>query len=385
MRPETAFHLYVHWPYCRSKCGYCDFASVVPRRAWTPAHFVAAYRADIAALRGLTGERPLGSIFFGGGTPSLAEPAIIGAVVDAAIAAWEPRSDLEITLEANPGTVDKKALRALRDAGVNRLSVGAQSFDAAALKRLGRTHSVDETKHALTWAHDIFEHLSMDLITARPGQAPQTWALELHQALEFAGEHVSIYQLTVEDGTPLAAEIAAGRATMPDDEDAATIFEDTRRFMAAAGRPAYEVSNFARAGGECRHNLAIWRGADYGGIGPAAHGRQSLEGAFAATRHAADVADWLAGPPLPESMPLSAEDRAREHLMMSLRLSEGVLLLRFAELFAPHGLADPWPLLKDEALAEAEDLGLLERDDTALRVTESGVLLLNALTARALR
>jgi oxygen-independent coproporphyrinogen-3 oxidase len=385
MRPETAFHLYVHWPYCRSKCAYCDFASVVPRRGWDAAAFVAAYRADIAALRGLTGARRLGSVFFGGGTPSLAEPSIIGAVVEAAAQAWEPAADLEVTLEANPGTVDRKALIALRDAGVNRLSVGAQSFDAAALAALGRAHSVDETKHALTWAHDVFERLSMDLIAARPGQTAPAWAAELAEALDFAGEHVSVYQLTVEEGTPLAAAVAAGRVTMPDEETAAEIFELTRRVLAASGRPAYEISNFARPGAECRHNLAIWRGADYGGVGPAAHGRLTVEEGFLATRHAPDAADWLAGPPAPQRTPLAAAERAREHLMMSLRLTEGVSFARFAELFAPRGLPDAAEFLDAEALDEAIGLGLICRDERGVRVSEAGTLLLNALTARVLR
>ncbi len=380
MRPETAFHLYVHWPYCRSKCGYCDFASVVPRRGWDGAAFVAAYRADIAALRGLTGERSLGSIFFGGGTPSLAEPAIVGAVIDAAMAAWEPCADLEATLEANPGTVDRKSLIALRDAGVNRLSVGVQSFDPAALKALGRAHSADETKHALTWAHDIFGRLSMDLIAARPGQTAAAWAAELAGALEFAGEHVSIYQLTVEDGTPLAAEVAAGRVTLPDEDTAAEIFEATRWILAEPGRPAYEISNFARPGAECRHNLAIWRGADYGGVGPAAHGRLTLEEGRFATRHAPDAAAWLAGPPAPERTPLLPEEHAREHLMMSLRLTEGLAFARFAEL----GLPDPMEVIDAEALAETTDLGLMLQDETSIRLTEKGALLLDALTARLL-
>lgn len=384
MPPETAFHLYVHWPYCRSKCGYCDFASVVPRRGWDATAFVAAYRADIGALRGLTGERPLGSVFFGGGTPSLAEPAIVGAVIDAAMAAWEPRADLEVTLEANPGTVDRKSLIALRDVGVNRLSVGAQSFDPAALKALGRTHSVDETKHALTWAHDIFERLSFDLITARPGQTVAAWTAELAQALEFAGEHVSAYQLTVEDGTPLAAEVTAGRMNLPDEETEAEIFEETRRILAESGRPAYEVSNFARPGAECRHNLAVWRGADYGGAGPAAHGRLTLEEGRFATRHPADVTDWLAGPPPPHLEPLSAEERAREHLMMSLRLTEGVRAAPFAARFAADGMTDPRELMNPDALAEAEGLGLVESGKDGVRATEKGVMLLNALTARLL-
>ncbi len=384
MSPETAFHLYVHWPYCTSKCGYCDFASYVPRGPWDPARFVAAYRADIAALRGRTGARELGSVFFGGGTPSLAEPAVIGAVIEAAMAAWTPRADCEVTLEANPGTVDKQGLRALRDAGVNRLSIGAQSFDAAALKALGRTHSLDETKHAITWAHDIFDRLSFDLITARPGLTEASWTAELGEALEFAGEHLSIYQLTVEDGTPLARDVAAGRVTMPDEDTGADLFEATRRIMADAGRPAYEVSNFARPGAECRHNLAIWRGADYGGVGPAAHGRLTLEEGRFATRHAPDALAWLKGPPAPRMDALDVEERAREHLMMALRLTEGIRTAVFAARFGEAGMTDPRELMNRGALDEAVGLGLIAADDDGVRATEAGVLLLNTLTARLL-
>jgi len=382
--PETAFHLYVHWPYCRAKCGYCDFASFVPKRAWDAAAWGAAYEADIAALRGRTGARPLGSVFFGGGTPSLAEPAVIGRVVEAALRAWEPRADLEVTLEANPGTVDKAGLRALRDAGVNRLSVGAQSFNPADLARLGRIHSVDETKRVLDWAHHIFDRLSFDLITARPGLTPAAWRAELAEALEFAGEHVSIYQLTVEDGTPLSREVAAGRVVMLDEDTEAEIFEETRRIMAEAGRPAYEVSNFARPGAECRHNLAIWRGADYGGVGPAAHGRLTLEEGRFATRHAPDPAAWVKGPRQPRYEALSAEERAREHLMMALRLTEGARAEPFRLRFAADGIADPREAMNPDALAEAVGLGLVESGEDGVRATETGVMLLNTLTARLL-
>ncbi|MBN2751278.1 MAG: radical SAM family heme chaperone HemW [Rhodospirillaceae bacterium] len=380
--PETAFHLYVHWPYCRSKCGYCDFASFVPTRAWNPESWASAYLADIRALREKTGTRQLGSIFFGGGTPSLAEPMIIGRIIDAAIQAWEPRAGLEVTLEANPGTVNKKGLRALRDVGINRLSVGAQSFLPKDLVRLGRTHSVDETKHVLTWAHDIFERLSLDLITARPAQTLPSWRAELAEALDFAGEHLSVYQLTVEEGTPLSREVAAGRVTMLDEDTAAAIFEETRHILTAAGRPAYEVSNFARPGAECRHNMAIWRGADYGGIGPAAHGRLTTEAGFAATHHAPDPSAWLAGPPEPQSDVLTVQDRAREHVLMVLRLTEGLSFGRFTTLFAPWGLSDPWEILNAEVAEEWVDLGLLEGDETALRATESGMMVLNTLISR---
>jgi len=380
--PETAFHLYVHWPFCQHKCGYCDFASAVPKQRWDVTVWQKSYARDIANLKARTGDRQLGSIFFGGGTPSLAEPDLIGCIIDTAMEAWEPRANVEVTLEANPGTVDKKVLRALRDVGVNRLSVGAQSFLDEGLTVLGRKHSVKETKYVLEWAHDIFDRLSMDLITARPQQKPLEWIQELHEALVFAGEHLSIYQLTVEDGTPLARAVDSGRVRMLDDDVSAQIFEDTYKFMAEAGRPAYEVSNFAQPGKECRHNLAIWRGADYGGIGPAAHGRLNLEDGFYATEHTAEPLTWLKGPAGADWAKLSPEERAEEHMMMSLRLTEGLNFQRFTDLFKDYGYADPMAFLNQDALSELIDLGFLNRDDVGLRTTQSGVMLLNALTAR---
>ena len=379
-RPEDRFHLYVHWPFCIRKCPYCDFTSQVPERRWDADAWRAAYLAEIARLGRRTGPRTLGSIYFGGGTPSLAEPAVIGAVADAAARAWEPAPDLEISLEANPGTVAKADLRALRDAGVNRLSVGAQSFDPAGLAALGRIHSVDDTKWVLDWAHDIFPRLSLDLIAARPGQSPAAWAAELAEALTFAGEHVSVYQLTVEDGTPLSREVAAGRVKMPDEDAALAIFADTRRILAASGRPAYEVSNFARPGAECRHNLAVWRGADYGGIGPAAHGRLSTAAGLVATRHEPDPAAWLAGPMPPAETPLSSRERAGEVAFTALRTARG---LEFS-LLARLGV-EPGEVLDPDAAAESQNLGLLARDAAAIRLTEAGFPVLDAVLSRLLR
>jgi len=387
MPPETAFHLYVHWPFCRTKCGYCDFASVVPKRHWDVDAWREAYLRDIANLKIFTGQRELGSIFFGGGTPSLAEPELIGAVIDAAMATWEPRSDCEVSMEVNPGTVDKIGLRAYRDAGINRLSIGAQSFSEKGLAVLGRKHSVDETKHVLTWAHDIFDRLSMDMITARPNLSPLEWAQELHNALEFSGDHMSIYQLTVEDDTPLAKAVAEGRIKMPDEETSAQIYEETRMFMAAAGLPAYEVSNFAKPSSECRHNLAIWRGADYGGIGPAAHGRLTVtdkneQTGFYATRHVPEALTWVRSPTDTVWEKLSVVERAQEHLMMSLRLYEGASFARFKDLFGPHGYPDMLAFFDPQAMAEMQELEFVTVDAAGVRCTETGSMLLNAVTAR---
>ncbi len=384
--PETAFHLYVHWPYCQTKCGYCDFASTVPKRRWDVGAWQEAYRRDIAVLKAQTGDRPLGSIFFGGGTPSLAEASLIGGIIDDATRAWAPRNDCEITLEANPGTVDKQALKDLRLAGVNRLSVGAQSFNDAGLTMLGRKHSVDDTKFVLDWAHEIFDRLSMDLITARPDLTPLDWVQELHQALEFAGEHLSIYQLTVEDGTPLARAVEAGRLRMPDEDTSSRLFEDTRQILASFGRPAYEVSNFAQPGAECRHNLAIWRGADYGGIGPAAHGRLTVDGRHLATDHTSDALTWLrAGGDGPHAEVLTVEERIQEHLMMNLRLNEGLSFARFRDLFADFGHAEPFEFFEAANLQEMVDLGFMAVTDDGIRCTESGIMLLNAVLTRVLK
>jgi putative oxygen-independent coproporphyrinogen III oxidase len=379
MADDDPLALYVHWPFCVSKCPYCDFNShvraSVDQQAWRD-----ALLADLAhEARALPGRR-LASIFFGGGTPSLMPPETVAAVIDAATRAWTPVDDVEITLEANPSSVEAARFGDLAAAGVNRVSLGLQALDDAALRFLGRAHDVVEGLAALEVAQARFARVSFDLIYARPDQSLAAWEAELRRALAFGTEHLSLYQLTIELGTRFATEAAAGRLTIPDGDAAADLFEATRAMTAAAGIPAYEVSNHARAGAESRHNLVYWRYTDYAGIGPGAHGRR---GGMATARHRKPE-NWLAavarnahGLQSEEALPPQA--RASEALLMGLRLREGVDLGRIARL---TGLP-PAALVDDGAIAALP--GLIARDGDRLRVTEAGMLLLDAILPRVVR
>ncbi|RZF64431.1 coproporphyrinogen III oxidase [Sphingomonas populi] len=367
--------LYVHWPFCVSKCPYCDFNShvreSVDQIAWRD-----ALLADLAyEARALPGRR-LGSIFFGGGTPSLMPPATVAAILAAAERAWGFTDDIEITLEANPSSVEAARFADLAAAGINRVSLGLQALDDEALRFLGRAHGVDEGLAALATAQAAFARVSFDLIYARPGQSLAAWEAELRRALGFGTEHLSLYQLTIEPGTRFATEAAAGRLTIPNEDAAADLFETTRAITAAAGLPAYEISNHARPGAESRHNLVYWRYQDYAGIGPGAHGRraglatarhkkpENWLGAVARNGHGAQIEDALA-----------PSERAKEALLMGLRLREGIDLTRIARLGAAP-IAD----LIDEATAtRLAAQGLLTRADDRLAVTEAGMLLLDAI------
>ena len=373
MPPPPPLALYVHWPFCVSKCPYCDFNSHV-RAAVDQAAWREALLADLAhEARALPG-RTLGSIFFGGGTPSLMPPETVAAVIDAATTYWPAVPGIEITLEANPSSVEAARFADLARAGVNRVSLGLQALDDAALAFLGRAHGVSEGLAALDVAQACFGRVSFDLIYARPGQSPGGWEAELARALGFGTEHLSLYQLTVEPGTRFATEAAAGRLTLPDGDAAADLFEATRVQTAAAGLPAYEISNHARVGAESRHNLVYWRYRDYAGIGPGAHGRR---GGLATARHRKPE-NWLAavargGHGAQLEQPLLAAERAREALLMGLRLREGVDLARIAALGETTV-----PELVDEA-AVARLAGLVTREGDRLRVTEAGMLLLDAI------
>ena len=371
--------LYVHWPFCVSKCPYCDFNShvrdIVDQARWRDALLLdLAY--EVAALPG----RRLGSIFFGGGTPSLMPPATVAAIIDAATSAWAPAPDLEITLEANPSSVEAARFDDLAAAGVNRVSLGLQALDDQALHFLGRAHDVNEGLGALDTAQAAFARVSFDLIYARPGQPIEDWEVELRRALSFGTEHLSLYQLTVEPGTRFATEAAAGRLVIPDADSAADLFELTRAVTAAAGIPAYEVSNHARPGAESRHNLAYWRYRDYAGVGPGAHGRRHGH----ATQRRRKPENWLAavdrnrhGIEIEE--PLAAPLRASEALLMGLRLAEGVDLARITR---RTGL--PLDALIDRrAVAQLPELIRLE--DQHLTVTDAGMLLLDAILPRIVR
>jgi putative oxygen-independent coproporphyrinogen III oxidase len=326
--------LYVHWPFCLAKCPYCDFNSHVRERI-DQARFAAALRRELASEAARLGRRRLTSVFFGGGTPSLMDPATVAAVLDDAANWFDLAGDVEITLEANPTSIEAGRLAGFRTAGVNRVSIGIQSLDETALRMLGRQHSAAEAVAALALARRLFPRVSFDLIYARPGQHPSDWRAELRSALAIAADHLSLYQLTIEPATPFAALHRQGKITLPDADEAAVLYDTTAEECARAGLLAYEISNYARPGQESRHNLAYWRYLDYAGIGPGAHGRISVDGVLHATRRHRAPEPWAErverdGNGLTSDEPVPAEERAREALLMGLRLTEGIDLARFA-------------------------------------------------------
>lgn len=334
LNPGSAVGLYVHWPYCSRICPYCDFNVVRDRgRVEEQARLVEAMVEDMTAQRALTGERRLASIFLGGGTPSLMDPAAVAAVVERAKTLWAPTDgmggDIEVTLEANPTDAEASRFEALADAGVNRLSMGVQALDDASLKTLGRNHSADEAIRAVGVARAAFPRLSIDLIYARPGQTEADWAKELGQALDLGFEHVSPYQLTIEAGTAFGRAAARGTLIPPDEEASAGLYETTQRVLEAAGFEAYEVSNHARGEvARSAHNLHVWRGGDYVGVGPGAHGRLTLDGARTATVAHRGIADYVAGvetrAPWTERTALDAAEADEERVLLGLRTVEGV-------------------------------------------------------------
>ena len=366
--------LYVHWPFCVSKCPYCDFNSHV-RDSVDQAVWRDALLADLRHEAALLPDRRVGSIFFGGGTPSLMLPATVAAVIAAAEAEWGLASDCEITLEANPNSVEVANFADLAAAGVNRVSIGVQSFDSEVLEFLGRAHSEDEARRAIATAQEHFARVSFDLIYARPGQTMAAWENELAHALAFGTDHLSLYQLTIEPGTRFATLAAKGDLTLPDEDTAAELYEHTRAVAASAGLPAYEVSNHARPGAESRHNLTYWRYQDYAGIGPGAHGRRT---AHETARHKKPE-NWLNavtrnGHGAQIDQPLSPRNRATEALVMGLRLDEGIDLARVAAL----GEAEIGALIDHGQLAMLEREGLAVRDGSRLAITERGMPVLEA-------
>ncbi|OWK28176.1 radical SAM family heme chaperone HemW [Sphingomonas mucosissima] len=379
MIPDNPLALYVHWPFCVSKCPYCDFNShvraSVDQEIWRD-----SLLADLAHEASVLPGHQLTSIFFGGGTPSLMPPETVAAVLDAAERHWGFAPGIEITLEANPSSVEAACFADLAAAGVNRVSLGLQALDNDALRFLGRAHDVDESLAALAIAQRVFPRVSFDLIYARPDQPLAAWTAELERALAFGTEHLSLYQLTIEPGTRFHTEAAAGRLTIPDGDAAADLFEATRAITAAAGLPAYEISNHARPGAESRHNLAYWRYQTYAGVGPGAHGRR---GGLATVRRKKPE-NWLAavernGHGLEAEEPLAPETQASEALLMGLRLREGVDLGRIAQL----GETDVHGLVDERAIARLPDL--IVREGDRLRVTEAGMLLLDAILPEVVR
>ena len=367
--------LYIHWPFCLSKCPYCDFNSHV-REGIDIARWREALLADLRHEAEIAAGEPLESVFFGGGTPSLMPPALVAELLAEAERLWGFARDIEITLEANPSSVEAANFAALAVAGVNRVSLGLQALDDETLRFLGRLHGAAEGLAALQTAQKAFERVSFDLIYARPGQSAEHWASELETALGFGTGHLSLYQLTIEPGTRFATDVRQGAFAPLDDDQAADLFALTREMTAAAGLPAYEVSNHARPGEESRHNLAYWRYQDYVGIGPGAHGRRH---GVATLRHKKPE-NWLAavagrGSGLKEERPLGAREQASEALLMGLRLDEGVDLAALSARFAIPASE----LIDRNKLALHESLGLARSDGSRIGVTPQGMPLLDAL------
>ncbi|MDQ8027265.1 MAG: radical SAM family heme chaperone HemW [Brevundimonas sp.] len=374
--PGTDVALYVHWPYCARICPYCDFNVVRDRGRTDEQHqLVEAILADLEAQAALTGPRRLASIFFGGGTPSLMDPAAVARIIDRARTLYSPRGPIEITLEANPTDAEADRFAALAEAGINRLSMGVQALDDASLRALGRNHSADEARRAVAVAARAFPRLSIDLIYARPGQTVADWRAELSEALDLGFEHVSPYQLTIEPTTAFGRAFARGTLIPPDEDLAAELYETTQTVLETACFDAYEVSNHARGeAARSSHNLHVWRGGDYLGVGPGAHGRLTLDGVRTATVAHRGIADYTtgvaSGAPWTERDAQSPFEAAEERLLLGLRTVEGVSLTDLAalDLFPDQGrLAD---LLAD---------GFLLRSDDRIAATATGRPLLDAV------
>ena len=376
---EQAFGVYVHWPFCLSKCPYCDFNSHVRHAQIDEARFVRAFAREIETTAARIPGRTVSSIFLGGGTPSLMAPETVGAVLDAIGKAWRVADDVEITLEANPTSVEATRFKGYRAAGVNRVSLGVQALDDASLKMLGRLHSAREALDAVAIARGTFERSSFDLIYACPDQTPKMWADELELAITEAAEHLSLYQLTIEEGTPFFGLHAAGKLKTPDEATARALYDVTQEVCNRHGLAAYEISNHARAGAECRHNLVYWRGEEYAGIGPGAHGRIDVDGARHATATEKRPESWLmrveaSGHGLITDDCLNREERADEFLLMGLRLAEGIDPKRYAALAGRPLDADRIAALRDEGAITIDASG-------RLRVTQAGFPVLDAVVA----
>ncbi|MFT9088995.1 MAG: radical SAM family heme chaperone HemW [Acetobacter okinawensis] len=373
--------LYIHWPFCLAKCPYCDFNSHV-RDTIPQARFAKALRAELAHDAARLGRRKLTSIFFGGGTPSLMAPETVAALIEDAKALFDAAPELEITLEANPTSVEAGRLHQFRQAGVNRVSLGIQALDDRALAFLGREHSAAQARAALETARGLFPRLTFDLIYARPEQSLVAWREELTTALQLADDHLSLYQLTIEPGTRFEALYRKGAFTLPDDDTAATLYEATTDLTHAHGMAAYEVSNYARPGSESQHNLTYWRYADYLGIGPGAHGRLSFGNALVATRRHRAPEPWAerverTGTGQTQEEELTPHDRAQEMLLMGLRVYEGINLSRF---YARTGIRLE-DAVDQSVLAQALQEGYLNLSAQTLRATPEGRLRLEALLA----
>ena len=379
MTPESAFGVYIHWPFCLSKCPYCDFNSQVRHAAIDEERYVRAFEAEIAATAARAPNREVSTIFFGGGTPSLMQPKTVGAILDSIGRHWTIAPDVEVTLEANPTSVEATRFKGFRAAGVNRVSLGVQSLDDAELKKLGRLHTAQEALDAVAIARANFERYSFDIIYARPDQTPEAWATELRRAIAEAAEHLSLYQLTIEQETPFFALHEAGKLVIPNDDNARILYDLTQEICAANGLPAYEVSNHARPGAECRHNLVYWRMHEYAGIGPGAHGRLDIDGRRHATATEKRPETWLmrvesAGHGLITDDPLLRDEIADEFLLMGLRLAEGIDPARYERLAGRPLDPKRIEILRSEG-------AVITTADGYLRVTPAGFPVLDAVVA----
>ena len=385
MPGDDGLALYVHWPFCLAKCPYCDFNSHVrehvDHRRWQ-----AALLRELDSLAALHPGAPLGSIFFGGGTPSLMAPDTVAAIIERALALWPPAGQAEITLEANPGTVDRARFRDFAAAGVNRLSLGVQSFNDRALRFLGRIHSAAEAEAAIATAQDCFARVSFDLIYALPGQSAEDWRAQLQRALAFDTGHLSLYQLTIEANTGFAGAVRRGAWQPADPDSSAGLYDLTQDICTAAGLPAYEISNHARSGEESRHNLTYWRYGDYIGIGPGAHGRfRDREGRRLATVAAAKPEAWFErveqkGDGRRETRVIPAAQAAEEALMMGLRLREGI----DAGVFARRTGRRIGDTVNTDAVDELSAMGLLRQEKDRLVLQPGGRLVLDEILRRLL-
>lgn len=372
--------VYVHWPFCQHKCPYCDFNSHV-RDEIDTSSYGRALAVELTRNQANLGSRRVDSIFFGGGTPSLMPAAEVARVIDCVAGLWKVSPDIEITLEANPSSAEAGRFSEYRDAGVNRLSLGVQALDDDDLSRLGRFHDVKSALTAVDAAQAIFPRTSFDIIYAREDQSLADWEVELGQILELAGEHLSLYQLTVEEGTPLHYRARQGRLSLPDDETAAQMFELTAKMTRAAGLPSYEISNHARSGGEARHNLHVWQGGDYLGVGPGAHGRYIPADDIAPveTRQYMKPEVWLravqAGGGDEIRVPMEARARCEELILQGLRLSDGINRQTFKKV----ARCDLLDILDPSALDDLIAQGFIEMDEQSVRVRPAGRLVLNGV------
>lgn len=376
---EPGFGVYVHWPFCAAKCPYCDFNSHVRHQPVDQPRFARAFAAELAHMAALAPGRRVDSIFLGGGTPSLMDPATVGAVLDAVARHWRIAPDAEITMEANPTSVEAERFRGYRAAGVNRVSLGVQALNDPDLKALGRLHDVADALKAIRIARDTFPRLSFDLIYARPDQTVAAWREELGRALGHAADHISVYQLTIEEGTRFADLHRAGKLVVPDGDTAADLYEATHEVLDRAGMPAYEISNHAVPGAECRHNLVYWRYGEYVGVGPGAHGRLQLGDGRHATATEKVPERWLqrveaGGHGMVTDDVLTLDEQADEYLIMGLRLREGIDLGRFESLSGRR--------LDPARLADLAGHGLVEpAEGNRLRATPAGFAVLDAVVA----